>query len=1041
MMYKLLLKSLNKSLIVRDFPEECGPFGSADGTSVEDKSEECLGGEAFSPNLEDESQHSEVDKNLFDTKTLEQTSDCSLKKEELVVLSDQVDGDTLANDEAAKVALVDMETSDMEFATEVKKEDHMVSSHQGDEDTLANEEAAKVALVGMETSDMEFATEVKKEDHMVSSHQGDGDTLASNEPANVSLVDTETGDMELATEVKKEDQVSSHQVDQPTFDNDEQANVALADMETLDAEFATESCSPKKENPMDESTLANDEPAKMALVGTETLDTEFATDDSAKQDFCNIPSQFGEVAMYDIGGSGARMEEAVTKRYPPRRQVAAAIRDFPRLCGRNAPLLTTDECLRELSSLNQKRVGQTTAKELDNNKRKLANIVQADSEGNATQRVKKMELVEPSSEMRLAVVKEENTVQVEGTTGRKTVLGLMSKSECPWRSDISSSKFIPASIGGTDERKGKKVDYYAQLDRSKTAVKTKHAPNHSGHVQLKKKNGNATSDDMGEFVRRENNSLDPKHKNFKSVAKSHGVNVPPLGRSNFSGHENDSMARNKVRNALRLFQAVSRKLLQEAEAKAKSNEKERRRFDLQAAKILKEKGSYVNEGDKILGSVPGVEVGDEFQYRIELNIIGLHRQIQGGIDYMKHKNKVLATSIVASGGYSDELDNTDVLIYTGQGGNVMTSDKDPEDQKLERGNLALKNSSEEKNPVRVIRGSESSDGKSRIYVYDGLYLVESYWQEMGSHGKLVYKFRLRRISGQRELALKELKKSKKFKIREGQCVKDISYGKERIPICAVNTIDDEKPPPFKYITKMIYPDCCNLVPPEGCGCTNGCSDHAKCSCVLKNGGEIPFNHNGAIVEAKSVVYECGPKCKCPPTCHNRVSQLGINIQLEIFKTNSMGWGVRSLNSIPSGSFICEYIGEVLEDKEAEQRTGNDEYLFDIGNNKTNNTLWDGLSTLIPDSHSSSHEVVNDVGFTIDAAQFVGQQCYVVCAMELYGKVSSSGGKSYLRNCRTLHVDTSSSWGSNFSCGSVAPSVRPIHERVQWGMGLEDAGST
>jgi euchromatic histone-lysine N-methyltransferase len=245
---------------------------------------------------------------------------------------------------------------------------------------------------------------------------------------------------------------------------------------------------------------------------------------------------------------------------------------------------------------------------------------------------------------------------------------------------------------------------------------------------------------------------------FLLVPKSHGVNVPPLGR------ENDPMARNKVRNALRLFQAVSRQLLQEAEAKSKSNEKERRRFDLQAAKILKEKGNYVNEGAKILGSVPGVEVGDKFHYRIELNIIGLHRQIQGGIDYVKHKNKILATSIVASGGYYDELDDTNVLIYTGQGGNVMSSDKDPEDQKLERGNLALKNSSEEKNPVRVIRGSESVDGKSKIYVYDGLYLVESCWQEMGSHGKLVYKFRLRRIPGQPELALKEVKQSKRFKI-------------------------------------------------------------------------------------------------------------------------------------------------------------------------------------------------------------------------------------------------------------------------------------
>jgi euchromatic histone-lysine N-methyltransferase len=478
------------------------------------------------------------------------------------------------------------------------------------------------------------------------------------------------------------------------------------------------------------------------------------------------------------------MEESVTKRHPFRTRVAA-IRDFPRLCGRNAPLLTNDECVKELYSLNKRRVGQTDVKEVDSNKRKLANIVQADSEGTATQRVKKMDVGEPSSEMRLTLdntrekkntqlsekynhhqvninpkpmVKKENTntVQAEETSGRKIMLGLMSKSECHGRSDISSLKFKPASIGGTDESKGKKVDFYARVDRSKTAVKTKHVPDHSEHVQLKKK---SNSDDMGELVRRENNSLDPnkKHKNFQSVPKSHGVNVPPLGR------ENDSIARNKVKNALRLFQAVSRSLSQEAEAKAKSNEKERRRFDLQAAKILKEKGSYVNEGDKILGPVPGVEVGDKFQYRIELNIIGLHRQIQGGIDYVKHRNKILATSIVASGGYYDELDNTDVLIYTGQGGNVMSNDKDPEDQKLERGNLALKNSSEEKNPVRVIRGSDSMDGKYKIYVYDGLYLVESCWQEMGSHGKLVYKFRMRKIPGQPKLALKDVKQSKRFK--------------------------------------------------------------------------------------------------------------------------------------------------------------------------------------------------------------------------------------------------------------------------------------
>ena len=187
---------------------------------------------------------------------------------------------------------------------------------------------------------------------------------------------------------------------------------------------------------------------------------------------------------------------------------------------------------------------------------------------------------------------------------------------------------------------------------------------------------------------------------------------------------------------------------------------------------------------------------------------------------------------------------------------------------------------------------------------------------------------------------------------------------------------------------MIYPNWCRPLPPKGCECTNGCSDSEKCLCAVKNGGEIPYNRNGAIVEAKPLVYECGPSCKCSSSCHNRVWQHGIKFQLENFKTKSRGWGGRSLNSIPSGSFICEYIGELLEEKEADQRTGNDEYLFDIGNNYNDSSLWDGLSSLMPDSHASSCEVVvGDSGFTMDAAQYanVGRFVNHSCSPNLYAQ--------------------------------------------------------
>uniref|UniRef100_A0A0E0M0D0 Histone-lysine N-methyltransferase n=1 Tax=Oryza punctata TaxID=4537 RepID=A0A0E0M0D0_ORYPU len=367
--------------------------------------------------------------------------------------------------------------------------------------------------------------------------------------------------------------------------------------------------------------------------------------------------------------------------------------------------------------------------------------------------------------------------------------------------------------------------------------------------------------------------------------------------------------RSKIRNLLIRFHAACRKLMQ-VEEQHKGNIG---RIDIEAGNALKQNG-FTKPGP-IVGNVAGVEVGDEFNFRIELSFVGLHRPYQAGIDSTKVNGILVAISIVASGGYHDELSSSDELIYTGSGGKAI-GNKAAGDQKLERGNLALKNCIDTKTPVRVIHGfkghgkSEASHSKSKqisTYIYDGLYMVVGYWKE-GPEGSMVYKYKLQRIPGQPELALHIIKATRKSKVREGVCVPDISQGSERIPIPAINTIDDMQPTPFKYTAEVIYPHSYAKEPPKGCDCTNGCSDSNRCACAVKNGGEIPFNFNGAIVEAKPLVYECGPSCRCPPTCHNRVSQHGIKIPLEIFKTGNKGWGVRSLSSISSGSFVCEYTG-------------------------------------------------------------------------------------------------------------------------------------
>lgn len=451
---------------------------------------------------------------------------------------------------------------------------------------------------------------------------------------------------------------------------------------------------------------------------------------------------------------------------------------------------------------------------------------------------------------------------------------------------------------------------------------------------------------------------------------------------------NCSDARSKVLETLRLFQSNFRKILQGEESKLRPGElntKQIRRIDLQAAKFVKEKGKEVNTGTQILGKVPGVEVGDAFQYRVELALVGVHRLYQAGIDSMYNGGLLVATSIVASGAYDDDLGDADELIYSGQGGNVVGKVKIPEDQKLVKGNLALKNSIATRNPVRVIRGSKEirvpePGGRPNVvttYVYDGLYTVDNYWTEQGPHGKMVFMFKLVRIPGQPELTWKEVQSSKNSKVRHGVCVPDITEGKESIPISAVNTIDGEKPPPFKYFKKMMYPIGFRPSPPKGCDCIGRCSDAKRCSCAVKNGGEIPYNRNGAIVEVRPVVYECGPHCKCPPSCYNRVSQHGIKIPLEIFKTDTRGWGVRALTSISSGTFICEYTGQLLDDTEAERRIGEDEYLFDIGQNYTVNSS----------GQANLNELEEEGGYTIDAARFgnVGRFINHSCSPNLYAQ--------------------------------------------------------
>uniref|UniRef100_A0A671Y5F6 Euchromatic histone-lysine N-methyltransferase 1b n=1 Tax=Sparus aurata TaxID=8175 RepID=A0A671Y5F6_SPAAU len=165
---------------------------------------------------------------------------------------------------------------------------------------------------------------------------------------------------------------------------------------------------------------------------------------------------------------------------------------------------------------------------------------------------------------------------------------------------------------------------------------------------------------------------------------------------------------------------------------------------------------------------------------------------------------------------------------------------------------------------------------------------------------------------------------------------DIALGQERVPIPCVNSVDSEPyPDGYKYI-----PENCvtspmnidrNITHLQYCVCKEDCST-SICMC-----GQLSlrcwYDKSGRLLpefcrEEPPLIFECNHACSCWRTCKNRVVQNGLRTKLQLFRTSKKGWGVRTLQDIPQGTFVCEYVGEIISEAEAEMRQ-NDAYLFSL----------------------------------------------------------------------------------------------------------------
>ena len=142
------------------------------------------------------------------------------------------------------------------------------------------------------------------------------------------------------------------------------------------------------------------------------------------------------------------------------------------------------------------------------------------------------------------------------------------------------------------------------------------------------------------------------------------------------------------------------------------------------------------------GEIENVIEGNAYINRAHLRKAGIHNTLVSGID---GNPKIGCTSIVLNGGYVDDLDLGNEIVYTGHGGNDPNTNKQISDQSWEAtGNKALIVNEMHGLPVRVTRGykHKSKFSPTTGYLYGGLYYVTEHFEEIGKNGYKICRYRL-----------------------------------------------------------------------------------------------------------------------------------------------------------------------------------------------------------------------------------------------------------------------------------------------------------
>uniref|UniRef100_A0A8C3A3D8 Histone-lysine N-methyltransferase NSD3 n=1 Tax=Cyclopterus lumpus TaxID=8103 RepID=A0A8C3A3D8_CYCLU len=122
--------------------------------------------------------------------------------------------------------------------------------------------------------------------------------------------------------------------------------------------------------------------------------------------------------------------------------------------------------------------------------------------------------------------------------------------------------------------------------------------------------------------------------------------------------------------------------------------------------------------------------------------------------------------------------------------------------------------------------------------------------------------------------------------------------------------NSRKPPPYKLIKSnkpvgKVQVHVADLSEIPRCNCRptdeHPCSLHTQC-----------LN--------RMLQYECHPQvCPAGDSCENQCFSKRLYAETEVIKTDGRGWGLRTNQALRKGDFVTEYVGEVIDSEECQQR--------------------------------------------------------------------------------------------------------------------------